>query len=66
MLEQTPSRYVQKNNPKSQILGDKEAGIQTRRTLVGTSSHLAILSTIEPQNVNQASKDECQVKEMHE
>lgn len=64
--ENTPSRYVQKNHPKSQILGGKEFGIQTRRTLVGTTRHLALLSTIEPQNVNQASKDECWINVMHE
>ena len=55
-----------KNHPESQILGDKETGVQTRRNLVGTSSHLALLSTIEPQNVNQSSKDKCWVKAMDE
>ena len=58
--------YVQKNHPESQILGDKEVGVQTRRTLFGTSSYLALISTIQPQNVNQASKDECWVKAMDE
>jgi hypothetical protein len=31
--EKTPSRYVQKNHPETQILGEKEAGVQTRRTI---------------------------------
>ena len=55
-LENTPSRYVQKNHLEPWILGEKEVGVQTRRTLVGTSSYLVLLSTIEPQNVNQARK----------
>jgi len=33
---------------------------------VGSSSYLAFLSTIEPQNVNQASKDECWIQAMNE
>jgi len=57
--EKTPSRYVQKNHPESQILGQKEAGIQTRRTIAKASSYLALLSSTEPQNVKEACKDEC-------
>ena len=48
--------YVQKNHIESQILGEKESRVQTRRTLVGSPSYLALLSTIEPWNINQASK----------
>ena len=64
--EKTPSRYVQKNHPKSQILGQKEVGIQTRKTIAEASSYLALLSSTEPQNVRGACKDECWVKEMDE
>ena len=64
--EKTPSRYVQKNHPESQILGEKGAGVQIRRTLTWTSSYLALLSSTEPQNVNEACKDECWVKAMDE
>eukprot|EP00253_Pinus_taeda_P010991 PITA_10991 len=64
--ERTPSRYVQKNHPESQILGQKEAGIQTRRTIAEASSYLALLSSTEPQNVREACKDECWVKAMDE
>jgi len=64
--EKTLSRYIQKNHPITQILGEKEAGVQTRRTIIGTSSYLALLSSIEPQNVNEACKDECWVKAMGE
>ena len=54
--EKAPSRYVQKNHLEFQILGEKEFEVQTRRTHVGSSSYLDLLSTIEPQNVNQNSK----------
>ena len=40
--EKVPSRYVQKNHPESQILGEKGSGVQTRRNLVGSSSYLAL------------------------
>ena len=59
LSKKAPSRYVQKNHPESQILGEKGSGVQTRRSLVGSSSNLAFMSTIEPHNVSQASKDEC-------
>ena len=39
-----------KNHPESQILGGKVSRVQTRRTPAGTSSYLALLSSIEPQN----------------
>eukprot|EP00253_Pinus_taeda_P017966 PITA_17966 len=64
--EKTPSRYLQKNHPESQILGQKEAGVQTRRTIVEASSYLALLSSIQPQNVREACKYECWVKAMDE
>ena len=64
--ETTPSRYVQKNHPESQIMGQKEAGVQTRRTIAQASSYLALLSSTEPQNVTKACKDECWVKAMDE
>ena len=47
-------------------MGEKGSGVQTRRTLVGSPSYLAFLSTIEPQNVNQASKYECWIQAMNE
>ena len=64
--EKTSSRYVQKNHPETQILGEKEAGVQTIRTITETSRYLALLSSIEPQNINEACKDECWVKAMNE
>jgi len=47
-------------------LGQKKAGIQTRRTIAEASSYLALLSSTEPQNVKEACKDECWVKAMDE
>jgi len=56
----TPSRYVQKHHPKSQILGNKEVGVQTRRKLINTSSsaNFALLSMSEPQTFLQESQDD--------
>ena len=54
-----PERLAQPHQPtqeETKILGEKESGVQTRRTIVGSSSYLGFLSTTEPQNVNQASK----------
>jgi len=62
--ENAPSRYVQKNHPESQILGEKGSGVQKIRTLAGTYIYLALLSSIEPQNVSEARRDECWVKVM--
>ena len=64
--EKTPSRYVQKNHLETQILGEMEASVQTRITIIGTSSYLALLSSSEHQNVNESCKDECWVKAMDE
>ena len=47
-------------------MGQKEAGVQTRRTTAEGSSYSAFLSFTEPQNVKEACKDECWVKAMDE
>eukprot|EP00253_Pinus_taeda_P011666 PITA_11666 len=51
---------------KGHIPRQKEAGVQTRRRPAEASSYLALLSSVEPQNVAEACKDECWVKEMDE
>lgn len=43
--EKSPSKYVQKDHLETQILGEKEVGVQTRRTITGTSSYLALLAS---------------------
>ena len=47
-------------------MGQKEAGVQTRRTVAEASSYLALLSSTEPQNVKEACEDECWIKAMDE
>jgi hypothetical protein len=69
MPSRTPSHRVQKNHPPEQIIGDKNAGIETRgskRFRTPEQRHLALLSTIEPNNFEEASNDEHWVKAMEE
>jgi hypothetical protein len=62
------SRIIQKNHPASQIIGEKEKGVQTRRKLIKTTeqSHIALISMLEPKNFNEASTDDHWVKAMNE
>ena len=49
MSPKTPSKRVQKNHPSDQIIGNKDAGVETRRKIRSPEqTHLALLSTIEP------------------
>lgn len=63
-----PPRIIQKNHPASQIIGDQNKGVQTRRKLLKDSeqSHIAFLSMIEPKNFNEASEDKDWVATMNE
>jgi hypothetical protein len=55
----TPSKRVQKNHPSDQIIGNKDARVETRRKIRSPKqTHLALLSTIEPNCFEEASKDE--------
>jgi FtsZ-interacting cell division protein YlmF len=62
------SRITQKNHPKSQIIGEKDKGVQTRRKIIKNTeqSHIAFISMLEPKNFNEASKDDHWVKEMND
>jgi hypothetical protein len=62
------SRIIQKNHPASQIIGEKDKGVQTRRKLIKTTeqSHIALISMLEPKNFNEASKYDHWVKAMNE
>jgi len=65
----TPTRYVQKNHPAEQIIGDEGAGVETRSRKQLQSPeqwHVSLLSTIEPKNFDQASQDKSWTKEMEE
>jgi hypothetical protein len=35
----TPSKRVQKNHPSDQIIGNKDAGVETRRKIVHQNKH---------------------------
>ena len=63
-----PSRIVQKNHPESQLIGDKNKGVQTRRKLIKASeqSYISFLSMMEPKNIEEASEDDDWVKSMNE
>jgi hypothetical protein len=63
----TPSRRVQNNHPSDQIIGNKDAGVETRRKIHSPEqTHLALLSTIEPNCFEEANKDEFLNKAMNE
>ena len=63
----TPSKRVQKNHPLDQIIGNKDAGFETRRKIRSPEhTHLALLSTIEPKCFEEANKDEFWKKAMDE
>jgi transposase InsO family protein len=65
--QKTPSKQVQKNHPSDQIIGNKDAGVETRRRICSPEqTHLALLSTIEPNYFEEASKDEFWNKAMDE
>jgi hypothetical protein len=63
----TPSKRVQKNHPLDQIIGNKYAGVETRRKICSPEqTHLALLSTIEQNCFEEANKDEFWNKAMDE
>jgi hypothetical protein len=55
----TPRKQVQKNHPSDQIIGNKDAGVETRRKICSLEqTHLALLYIIEPNYFEESSKDE--------
>jgi hypothetical protein len=63
----TPRRRIHKNHPSDHIIGNKDAGVETRRRICSLEqTHLALLSTIEPNCFEEASKDEFWNKAMDE
>jgi hypothetical protein len=63
----TPSKWVQKNHPSDQIIGNKDVGVESRRRICSPEqTHLALLSTIEPNYFEEANKDEFWNKAMDE
>jgi transposase InsO family protein len=63
----TPRKRVRKNHPSNQIIGNKDAGVETRRKIRSPEqTHLALLSTIEEHFFEEANKDEFWNKAMNE
>jgi hypothetical protein len=63
----TPRKRVQKIHPSDHIIRNKDVGFETRRrTHSSEQMHLKLLSTIEPNNFEEASKDEFWNKAMNE
>ena len=63
----TPSIRVQKNHPLDQIIGNKDAGVETRRRICSPKqTHLALTSMIEPTYFEETNKDEFWNKAMDE
>jgi hypothetical protein len=62
------SRITQKNHPASQIIGEKDKCVQTRRKIIKNieQSHIAFISMLEPENFNEASKDDHWVKAVND
>jgi hypothetical protein len=61
-------RITQKNHPASQIIGEKDKGVQTRRKIIKNTkkSHIAFISMLEPKNFNEARKYDHWVKSMND
>ena len=62
---QTPSRWVQKNCPESQIIGDKDSGVKTRRKLLYDEEQ-ALLSIVELKKFKEACKIEDWINAMND
>jgi hypothetical protein len=62
------SRITQKNHPASQIIGEKDKGVQTRRKIIKNieQSHIDFISMLEPKNFNESRKYDHWVKAMND
>jgi hypothetical protein len=67
MPPKIPSKQVQKNHPSDQIIGNKDARVETRRRICSPEQmNLALSSTIEPKSFEESNKDEFWNKAMDE
>lgn len=66
--EKELAKYVHKDHPTNQIIGDKNEVVQTRRRLARSKEQVkfALLSQIEPKSYLEANKDEIWIKSMEE
>ena len=56
----TPSKRVQKNHPEDQIIGDINAGVETkskRKESITNQEHVSLIFLFEPKNVEEAIND---------
>jgi hypothetical protein len=54
----TPNKRVQKNHPLDHIIENKDVGVETRRRICSPEQiHLALLSIIEANSFEEATKD---------
>jgi regulator of extracellular matrix RemA (YlzA/DUF370 family) len=60
-LPKAPSKRIQKNHPGIQIIGDKNAGVETRRRLIFDSEQ-EIVSLIEPKSFIESNKSRHWIK----
>ena len=62
------SKITQKNHPESQIIGEKDKGVQTRRSTIKDTkkSHIAFKSMVEPKKFDESSKYVNWLKSMNE
>jgi transposase InsO family protein len=62
------SGITQKNHLISQIIGERDKGVQTRRKLIKNTkqSHIDFICRLEPKNFNEASKEDHWVKAMND
>ena len=62
------SRITQKNHPESQIIGEKDKGVQTKRRIIkdNEKSHISFISMVELKNFNESSEDVNWLKSMNE
>ena len=61
-----PSARVKSNHPLSQVIGDVNGPIKTRRQIQSEVSFTCYTSSFEPKNVNEALLDDSWMNAMHE
>ncbi|GLJ17356.1 hypothetical protein SUGI_0301460 [Cryptomeria japonica] len=69
ILHYTPSKIITKRHPQSQVIGNIDASILTRRRAKTTeqaqlAEHFCLVTDFEPKNVSDALSDECWLNAM--
>ena len=63
-MEKTPSRIIAKRHPKSQVIGDVEKGILTKRKAkidehANIVEHFCLILDVEPKTATEALSNSC-------